>query len=392
MKYVSGAGPLGMDSNYKFGIEIEVFNVNTSHNIRNISRNTFEKFKGIFKESTKSHHSLYHSIESSRFFKNTLSSDGKPYKKANRFEESLVAHGGAEIISPILHDNSHDWETINDVCSHIKNYPGTKGPDVIANSKCGLHIHFDANLLTQSPEIMKTFLTLWPHMEELTYKMCNDKNDPIRKSTLNRSKSAIKQFRKIAAPIGKKLTKKINENNLKLSYKNFGFLKRHLVAPLKLDNKRFNGLNLSNIGNPNKNTIEFRMSNGTIDPEIIKQNVFLYSSIINTARNIALQNGYKKEELQEFLKDNISEKQKAISFTNLIFDNNDDRKIYIDRWASVKDAKIFKNPDQKGFAPNVFTRQSFKNIAQRTPYSRINQAMDFVTSNFRSKGENLVRE
>ena len=33
--------------------------------------------------------------------------------------------------------------------------------------------------------------------------------------------------------------------------------------------------NQNNVGNPKKDTIEFRTSNGTLNPEVIKKNVYL---------------------------------------------------------------------------------------------------------------------
>ena len=44
--YRSNDESLGLGEDFKFGIEFEVFNVNTSSNIRNISRNFVEKIKG----------------------------------------------------------------------------------------------------------------------------------------------------------------------------------------------------------------------------------------------------------------------------------------------------------------------------------------------------------
>lgn len=58
-------------------------------------------------------------------------------------EESLVSKGGAELVSPILSDIKEDWEDISAMCKQMKKFPGNKGDKVIANDKCGLHIHFD---------------------------------------------------------------------------------------------------------------------------------------------------------------------------------------------------------------------------------------------------------
>lgn len=120
---------------------------------------------------------------------------------ASKNEESLVDEGGAELVSPILRDTEQDWESVSAMCEQIKKFPGNKGNIVVADSKCGLHVHFEL---------------------------------------------------------------------------------RMFASKYKLDERRYSGLNLTNIGNSKKNTIEFRMANGTLDPEVIKQNVFLYASLINT--------------------------------------------------------------------------------------------------------------
>ena len=73
------------------------------------------------------------------------------------------------------------------MCEQMKKFPGNKGNKVIADSKCGLHIHFDAECLAKNPNKMRNFLRLYAESEELLYKMCNDKNDPIRKGAINKN-------------------------------------------------------------------------------------------------------------------------------------------------------------------------------------------------------------
>lgn len=214
-------------------------------------------------------------------------------------------------------------------------------------------------------------MKLYAESEEILYKMCNSKNDPIRKGAINKDFKGIHfvsaMWRNgMAAPSGKKILKKIENGTLKVSYKKFGKL-RMLASRYKLDERRYAGLNLTNIGNSNKNTIEFRMANGTLDPEVIKQNVFLYSSLINTAIKITEKPELYQDKLSNFYKTDVTEKKKAENFLNLIMESPEDRKIYIDRWESVKDAKVFQKNYRKGFAQNRFEREQFKNIAIRTP-------------------------
>lgn len=175
----------------------------------------------------------------------------------------------------------------------------------------------------------------------------------------------------MAAPSGKKILKQIQNDTLKVSYKKFGKLGM-FASKYKLDEWRYNGLNLTNIGNSKKNTIDFRMANSTLNPEVIKQNVFLYASLINTAIQITENPQEFQEKSKEFYRTNVTEEQKAQNFLNLIIPNPQDRQIYMDRWQSVKNSKVFARNSKKGFAQNRFTREQFKQIATRTPADRIN--------------------
>lgn len=298
-------------------------------------------------------------------------------------EEALVSKGGAELVSPKLTDSEQNWQSISDICEHMKKYPGNKGDKVVANSKCGLHIHFDATCLTCDPNRFKNFMRLYAESEEILYKMCNDKNDPIRKSAINKDFKGLNHLvsamwrNGMAAPSGKKILKQIQNDTLKVSYKKFGRLKM-LAAKYKLDERRYSGLNLTNIGNAKKNTIEFRMANGTLDPEVIKQTVFLYSSLINTAIQMTEHPEQFEEKLTTFYRTDVTEEQKAQNFLNLIMEDPNDRQIYMDRWESVKDAEVFAKNHKKGFAPNRFKREQFKQIAVRTPADRVKAAFAYI--------------
>lgn len=151
-----------------------------------------------------------------------------------------------------------------------------------------------------------------------------------------------------------------------------------VAGKFKLDERRYAGLNLTNIGNSKKNTIEFRMANGTLDPKIIKQNVFLYASLIETAIKMTESPQIYEERKEQFFNTNVSEQQKAQNFLNLIMEKPEDREIYMKRWESVKDAKVFQRNNKKNFAQQRFNREQFKNIAQRTPSQTIHQAYEKI--------------
>lgn len=364
MKYKGKTEALELPDYFKFGIELEAFNV-----------------------QTKGKNGLY-TGESAKYITD------KNWHMATSREESLVSEGGAELVSPILRDTPSDWQSVTDMCEHMKKFPGNKGEKVIADDKCGLHVHFDSKCLTQNPEKMRNFLRIYAESEELIYKMSNDKNNPTRKHAINKDLKGIHMVSSIwrngaAAPIGKKLLKQIENGTLKVSYKKFGKLKT-IAGKLKLDERRYSGLNLTNIGNAKKNTIEFRMANGSLDPEVIKQNVFLYASLMNTAIKVTERPEIYKQKLDQFYRTDVSEEEKAHNFLNLIMDSPEDKQIYMDRWESVKDAPVYQKNERKGFAQNRFKRDQFRKIAEKTPNALVQLAysnIEKIKSRIIDKGD-----
>ncbi|MBR3134721.1 MAG: amidoligase family protein [Clostridia bacterium] len=340
MKYSSGTEKLGLPEYIKFGIEIEADNVQTN------GKNGL--YKGI----------------SAEFISN------KKWHMASGFEESLVLEGGAELDSPVLTDSENTWKDLIEMCEHIKLFPGKKGDKVVVNEKCGLHVHFDSTCLTENPKVYSNFLKIYAEAEELIYKMCNEKNHPIRRGAINKSFRGLRFISSLwrtgmAAPSGRRILEQIKDGKLKVSHKKFGRLKM-IASIFKMDERRYRGLNLSNIGNVKKNTIEFRMSNGTLNPEVIKQNVFLYASIVNTAIQMIEHPEKYTIKKESFYRTDINEEQKAIRFLNLIMENEEDKQIFIERWRSVKDAPVFKDIDKKGVAQGRFRKASWFEEMRKT--------------------------
>ena len=96
MRYTKDFGKLGLPKNFKFGIELEAFNV-----------------------KTKGRDSLY-TGESAKFI------TSKNWHMATSKEEVLVSKGGAELVSPVLTDSEQDWKSISEICEHMKKYPGNE--------------------------------------------------------------------------------------------------------------------------------------------------------------------------------------------------------------------------------------------------------------------------
>lgn len=377
MKFEKGSKKLGFPEHFKFGIEIEVNHVNTKE--------------------------LYESEESKEVF----TSIG--YKPETR--EVLAHQGGAECVSNILNDSEQTWENLEKICNHIKKYPDENGNAPVADEKCGCHVHFDATELLQNPKMMENLKKLWVDSEELFYKMCNAQNNPLRKSAINqklipkinmgeptlKNLLSVKTMREIAkfpsrlynnavnifierrkgfaSPSSQKILDAIKKDKLKVSYKKYGKLRDKILVGMKADPRRYHGLNLANLSSRKKNTIEFRMANGSIDPEVIKQNVFLYGSLLNTVREITLNPEYKKDKIESLQKTDCTEEEKVDRLLDVLFEYDEDKNIYKARWKSVKDAPVFAKNAKKGFAKNRFVREDIKQVAEKLPFSKLQNTM-----------------
>ena len=118
------------------------------------------------------------------------------------------------------------------------------------------------------------------------------------------------------------------------------------------DDDRDYGINFINLGNKSKNTIEFRLANGTIDANVWIDNINLFGGIIRAARNIAIiqqkdlrtENEEKTLELFEKLKDEgIEEKEKLKILLKLVILEKD-RAIYTERYEV--NSKLFEKNEE----------------------------------------------
>lgn len=383
MRYKSGSTPLGFGNNRKIGVEIEACNVVTKgkyygkkqEEINKLIRNatTDAEIEKIIFESKPG---LYQG-ESATLITN------KKWRMVPATEEGLVAHGGAEITSNPFIDSEESWQNLFCMCDNIKKYPGTApyaNGKVVAGNKCGLHVHFDATELANDPHEMQTFLKLYCESEELLYKMCNPVGEPLRSHAMKAKKYQTLRLGTVssiwkhgmARPSSKYLMKKIEQGTLRVSGKQKGFLGSTMCKFKLHEIARYRGLNLTNIGYSLKNTIEFRMANGCLNPEEIKKTIFLYASLYDTAVKIAdgKDDGLIKK-WESFQNRELTEEEKVNGFLELIMENPEDRKMFMDRWQSVKDEEIYK--DYRFL--KTFKREDYKPFVQTVTADKITEAM-----------------
>lgn len=236
--------------------------------------------------------------------------------------------------------NLEDSKSIAKVCNILKGL-GQK-----ISSTCGFHTHIGADYL-HDLQAWKNFVELIVNNEKILYLIGNKEGELPELERM-----------KYIKPISGNIEKILNEGNKKIQtiedIKNL--LKEaqgYNCLELNLNERRYYGINFLNI-DENKNTIEYRMSEGTLEYEDIIDNIELYGGIVRTAQNLSrIQNIDEKERtekqkkaLQIFrkLKSNeLPEDERAKMFISLIIPI-DKRNIYYKRYTTNR---IILNNNEK---------------------------------------------
>ncbi len=303
---------IGIDENMTIGMEIESEGVMSSN---------IQKLKKIVKKQV----------------------NGETKEWNTKGDDSL--NDGVEVVSPILTDNKEDVEDIYIVCSMLQKC-GNK-----VSERCGGHIHIGADYL-KSKEAYVNLFEIWGNPEKIIYKMSNEIGTIPR--------MGLKEY---APPISPKFNKAIEKGTINL--KSEKDLEQFISEIQEVQERRFSALNLLNVNN-GKNTIEFRISNGTINPNTWIENTRLYGRIMQISQKLAeieKQPEHSKEdkkllELKDQLKEEIPEQEKMEILLELLF-SEEERKLYRERY--ISSSKLLEQiPDEKNpFKGTEFSRVDF---------------------------------
>lgn len=232
-----------------------------------------------------------------------------------KFVNELSVKYGLELVSPILKFDENSLKELFYVCSMLQNN------NFIANYNCGGHIHFGFDYIKNKQHLIN-FINLYTNTQDVLYTISNRSGNCMR-SCVN------------------KYAVKIDRVATKLSYINFDKIKSleecaKIVRETQLS--RYYGLNLTRIGQKEKNTIEFRFPNGELDFNELIHNIRLFSKLLEKSLNlddcILYDNRLKNDEKIEILLD-------------ILFDNEEDKNIYRDRYYNNKtffDKYKYKKP------------------------------------------------
>lgn len=180
---------------------------------------------------------------------------------------------GVEIVSPVLKSEESNEQSIYEICS-ILNLSGN-----YTSERCGGHIHIGANYL-KDINAWKNLVELWSNTENLLYVISNTAGETPR--------SGVYEY---AAPISQNIEEIMESGEIDLE--NEDDIDKFCSSIYQIQGKnkncsRYSGINFENFDCFYKNTIEFRLSNGTINPETWIENINLFGGIVATAQELSV--------------------------------------------------------------------------------------------------------
>lgn len=314
-------------------------------------------------------------------------------KKILKRDESKEARGwdikpdasleeGVEITSPILTDNQEDIEDIYMVCTMLQKIGNE------TNERCGGHIHIGSNYL-KSKEAFINLFEIWGNSEEIICKISNEKNN-IPRFTLQ----------EYAKPISAKINKAIEEG--KINLENEEDLNSFIEEIQNIQVNRYSSLNMFNINN-GMNTIEFRISNGTLNPDTWIENARLYGRIVQMSQKIAeieknpepTKEEKRLVDLKEYLKSEIPEEEKMEILLDMLFEK-EERELYRERYFStikmLEEAPEGYNPledarfSKVDFKRKKHTLEEFHDLAVKERTSTISGAAKETIREIKEEG------
>lgn len=237
---------------------------------------------------------------------------------------------GLEIASDILIDTENSWQTLKQVCDVISPYaketPGA-----------GAHVHIGAHVLGSNKIAWLNLMKLWSVYENIIFRF-----------SYNEHLTARPLLFSYAPPIAKYLWEDYQiaiNNNYEMddliSFITRKYSKEHALT--------FSHVSLVNFSRKtDRNTIEFRVPNGTLNPIIWQNNINLFAKMLLYAKNPNFNHDIidkRYEEVKDMFHNlnyyNEIFLEQALEFSDLVFTNNIDKLNFLKQY--LKNYKLAKN-------------------------------------------------
>jgi hypothetical protein len=254
----------------------------------------------------------------------------------NQEDRSLdtFLHKGFEICSPVLFDSKETWKEVKKVCSIIDKYAK------IGNFSAA-HVHVGVQVLKNNLEAWLNFMELWSVYENIIFRFSYGEFLTNRPLLYFFAKPVANDFQNFyQSPQVEKAVRKKKKSQLVRLLTELEF-NRNCAVNFK------NIQNLSKYGD--KNTIEFRCPNGTLNPVIWQNNVNLFVNLLLASRDSSFDENtvlrrkilLAKEDINFDLYKDIYLDQ-ALELCDLVFTNNLDKVYFLRQY--LKSFQIATTP------------------------------------------------
>lgn len=221
-------------------------------------------------------------------------------------------NNGLEIVSPVLHFDSNCLKELYYLCNFMNHN------NFYTDKSCGGHIHLGFDYIKSIDEF-KVFLNIYSNVEDVLYIITNRVGKKSRSSIIRYAKPILPNLKSIS--------------NLKVNMEKIETLEDCVKYIKENQGSRYYGLNLQNIGNCYKNTIEFRIPNGEIDFYELINNIRLFAKILEKSKELA--NNKDKQQIflyNQIIKKSLSNKEKLNILLDLLFEDEEEKDIYMQRY------------------------------------------------------------
>lgn len=230
-----------------------------------------------------------------------------------KIKKDSSVKNGFEIVSGILKYDTNDLNKLKNVCDLLYRC------NFYTDYSAGSHIHIGAKYLDRKEDYIM-LLYLYLNCEDILYFISDRKNTIKRRGIKSyASKNKIEYIKAIDAGLFT-----LEYNNIKELFD-------------KICSSRYRGLNLKNIDKIDKNTIEFRMPNGEINFDELLLNIKLFGRLVEISHKLNdMEDDNYVKKMAFMIGNTKSEKERLELLLNLLFDYEEERKIYRDRYFSNK--------------------------------------------------------
>lgn len=227
---------------------------------------------------------------------------------------------GGELVSPILRDTPETWRQIERICE-IASRHGAR-----VDQRCGGHVHIGMEPLDTARQRWRRFFKIMSGYEECVYRAAGGDLGRVRSN----SRTYATRFRD-RAEVGINYRTQLNNE---YDVRNF----TRVVS----ESERYYGINLTNISDNRRETVEFRYFNGSLNPKQIQANVKLAAGVMTAARKARTKDigsiGYEVSEnfkrrgklVNDYNVTSPRTQNKLAEFLDIIFTRKKDKDALID--------------------------------------------------------------